>query len=110
MENNVVRGWRHSVIRVDRRDSIACINLQLSGYASDLNGKEMWTQCGWRHSVISDRSKRFYCMHQSTAVRICFRLKWKKNVGVWMETQLSGYASDLDGRNVVFGWRHSVIR
>ena len=96
-------------------------------------------------------------MHQSTAVRICFRLKWKK-CSVWMETQcnkvdrrdviacinlqlsdlngkkcgtwverqcnkvdrrdsiacinlqLSGYASDLNGKNVVCGWRHSVIR
>ena len=28
--------------KVDRRDSIACINLQLSGYASDLNGKKCW--------------------------------------------------------------------
>ena len=36
--------------KVDRRDSIACINLQLSGYASDLNGKNV--VCGWRHSVI----------------------------------------------------------
>ena len=29
--------------------SIACINLQLSGYASDLNGKNI--VCRWRHSV-----------------------------------------------------------
>ena len=52
-------------------------------------------------------------MHQSTAVRICFRLKWKK-CGVWVETQcnkvdrrdsiacinlqLSGYASDLNAK------------
>ena len=64
-------------------------------------------------------------MHQSTAVRICFRLKWKK-CGVWVEIQcnkvdrrdsiacinlqLSGYASDLNGKNVVcVGGDYSVI-
>ena len=36
--------------KVARRDSIACINLQLSGYISDLNGNNV--VCGWRHSVI----------------------------------------------------------
>ena len=70
---------RHSVIcirlrskrcnKVYRRDSIVCINLQLS----DLNGKK----CGAWVEIQCNKvdRKRFYCMHQSTAVRICFRLK-----------------------------------
>ena len=77
--------------KIDRRDSMACLNLQLSGYASDLNGKNVETQCVWMETQCNlkvdrnKRSKRFYCMHQSTAVRICFRLKWKK-CDVWVET------------------------
>ena len=72
--------------RACRRDSIACINQQLSGYASDLNGKNL--VCGWRHSVIE--------LIEGMSIA-CINL------------QLSGYASDLNGKNVECGWRHSVI-
>ena len=73
--------------KVDRRDVIACINLQLSGYASDLE----WKKCGvWVETQCNKVDRR-----DSIA---CINL------------QLSGYASDLNGKNVVCGWRHSVIR
>ena len=61
--------------KVDRRDSIACINLQLSGYASDLNGKNV--VCRWRHSVIEQIEKML--LHAS--IYSCQdMLKLKKNV------------------------------
>ena len=69
--------------KVDQRDVIACINLQLS----DLNGKK----CGaWVETQCNkvDRKDSIVCIN----------------------LQLSGNASDLNGRNVVCGWRHSVIR
>ena len=70
--------------KVDRRDVIACINLQLS----DLNGKK----CGaWVETQCNKVDRR-----DSIA---CINL------------QLSGYASDLNGIKMwCVGGRHSVIR
>ena len=69
--------------KVDRRDVIACTNLQLS----DLNGKKC---CAWVETQCNKVDRR--------DSMVCINL------------QLSGYASKLNRRNMVCMCRHSVLR